>query len=116
MSKYIDIKISGEYDVLAATREEAAEIVRDRILREILIAHPSFERTGLPPLWEEWLDEEIAKMLGIEIIEIEAEEEVEESLDVRWSNIRDKPLDKGGVVPTGQKALGKFLDLKELLE
>lgn len=110
--RYIDIKISGTYRVLGTDREDVARQVRERILREILNAHPSFEETGLPPLWEEWLDEQTPKLLGIEIIE--ADKEVEESLDVRWSNVRDKPLTKGGVIPTGQLTIEEFL--KEFVE
>ena len=110
--RYIDISIAGTYRVLATSREEAAQIVRERILREILIAHPSFAETGLPPLWEEWLNEQTPKLLGIEVIA--ADKEVEESLDVRWSNIRDEPLTKGGIIPTGQQTIEEFL--KEFVE
>ncbi len=97
---FIDIRIRGTFEVEAKTREEAAEKVRDRIMEDILVAHPSFESTGLPPIWEAWLDSQSEKMLGIEVVE--EDEEIDESLDVTWTNIEGREHTKGGQIILGE--------------
>jgi len=97
---YIDIRIRGTFEVEADTREEAADKVRDRIMGEILVAHPSFESTGLPTVWKDWLEQKTETMLGIEVIEEDGE--INESLDVTWSNIKDRELSKGGQITFGK--------------
>ena len=91
---YIDIRIRGRFKVIAKDREEAAELVRNRIYDEILTAHPSFETTGLPSVWAEWLDEQTSLMLGIEVRETDGE--IIEDLEVTWTNIKGGKLNKGG--------------------
>ena len=94
--RFIDIRIRGTFEVYATSREEACDLIRDRIMEEILVAHPTFEQTGLPPVWEQWLEEMTDVMLGIEVVE--EDEEVEESLDVTWTNKRGEALTKGGQI------------------
>lgn len=93
---FIDIRIRGTFEVYAKTQEEATEQVRRRIMDEILVTHPSFEETGLPPHWEEWLDEQTGKMLGIEVRS--EDDEIIEDLEVTWTNIEGKKRTKGGQI------------------
>lgn len=95
---FIDIRISGVLEIVAKDRDDAIRQVRDRIMQEILTEHPSFESTGLPDLWVEWLDSEVEKLVGIEIKQ--TDEPVYEEINARWTNKqkdskKDK-LDKGG--------------------
>ena len=93
---YIDIRIKGRMVVRARNREEAADMIRERILEEILTAHPSFGETGLPPVWEEWLEEQSDIMLGVEVRE--KDDDVIEDLNVTWTNIKGRKLTKGGKI------------------
>ena len=94
--KFIDIRLRGKFRVKAATREEAAEKVRRRIMDEVLTKHPSFKSTGLPAHWETWLDNESEKMLGIEV-EKEGKE-TDENLHISWSNEYGGKLYKDGIM------------------
>jgi len=95
---FIDLKLSGTLEIVAKSREDAINQVRDRILKEILIEHPTFESTGLPDLWVEWLDSEVEKLVGIEVYR--TDEPIVESIEARWTNIDSKKtrreLLKGG--------------------
>ena len=79
----------------ANTKEEACEKVRKRILDEILVKHPSFKTTGLPDYWEQWLDEQTSKMLGIEVVK--EDEDIMEEIDISWSNVKGGKLYKDGI-------------------
>jgi len=95
LSKHIDIRLRGTFEVYAKTRDEAAEKVRKRILDEVLVKHPSFRETGLPDHWEEWLEQQTSKMLGIEVVE--EDEIIEEEVDISWSNVKGGRLYKDGI-------------------
>jgi hypothetical protein len=96
---FIDIRIRGRKVVRAKTQEEATQLMREYIMEKIMTAHPSFERTGLPDLWQEWLDDMTPKMLGIEVREKDAD--VVEDIEISWSNIKGGPLYKGGPLSHG---------------
>ena len=104
LSKYIDIRIRGTLEVYARTREEAAEKMRDKIMDKILTKHPSFETTGLPAHWEKWLDSTTEKMLGIEVVE--EDEDIDEEIDISWSNTRGGVLYKDGITAYKKKRKG----------
>ena len=105
LSKYIDIRIRGTFEVYAKTREEAAEKIRDKIMDEILVQHPSFASTGLPAHWKEWLDSTTEKMLGIEVVE--EDEDIDEEVDISWSNTRGGVLYKDGIEAYKRRRKGK---------
>jgi hypothetical protein len=96
---FIDIRIRGRKVFRASSQEEATQMAREYIMDEIMTAHPSFEETGLPDLWQEWLDSQTAKMLGIEMRE--KDDDVEEDIEISWSNIKGGKMYKDGPLSHG---------------
>lgn len=88
--KFIDLKLSGTLEIIAKDRDDAIRQVRDRIMHEIMVEHPTFEASGLPPMWEEWLDSEVEKLAGIEVERVD--EPVIERMNMRWSNFEGKTI------------------------
>ena len=87
--KFMDLKLSGTLEIIVPKsstnpRDDAIRQVRDRIMHEIMTEHPTFEKSGLPPMWEEWLDSEVEKLVGIEVTRVD--KPVEEWVNARWSN------------------------------
>ncbi len=96
---FIDIRIRGRMRIFAKTQEEATEEVRRRIMDEILTKHPTFAETGLPPMWEEWLDNMTGRMLGVEVRKKDGP--IDEDIEISWSNIKGGKMYKDGPLSHG---------------
>ena len=76
----------------------AVEIAKERIMDEFWSEHgESFGASGLDrEWWDAWISDRADMMVGIEAEE--TDEEIVESLDVSWSNVRKGRLMKGGQI------------------